>query len=277
MNTGFIRVLRVFRMVRVMRVIRVFRIFRELRKMTFSILACMASLMWALLLLFLIMFMFAIFFMQGAVGHLEASLADDAGYFPDIGSLRQWYPSLYGTMFSLLLAITGGVNWIEVVRPMNSIHWFYQVAFSFYILFVIFGVMNVLTGVFMESAAEFVDRDLMIQSQLASTERFVRELAELFMEFDPEGVGKASAASISAGLQSENVQAYLGANGLECIDVAAMLSSIDKEGAKEVTPQEFVLGMLKLRGIAKQADLSQTNAALNALHRKFNTLAVSKA
>merc|ERR1712032_985818 len=179
-NISFMRVLRILRMVKVMRLIRVLRFFRELRKMMFSILACMTSLMWALMLLFLIMFLFSILFLQGAIGFLEEKGNFDAHH----ADFERWYPSLYSTMFSLVLVITGGTDWLEVVRPLREIHWAYELIFIFYILFVIFGVVNVLTGVFLESAAEFVDRDLMVHSQLVQTEGFVAEMIKLFEEFD---------------------------------------------------------------------------------------------
>merc|ERR1712032_952897 len=93
-NISFMRVLRIFRTVRVMRLIRVLRFFRELRKMMFSILACMASLMWALALLFLIMFLFSILFLQGASAFLEDKANFDAHHV----EFEEWYPSLYTTM-----------------------------------------------------------------------------------------------------------------------------------------------------------------------------------
>jgi len=275
-NISFMRVLRILRMVKVMRLIRVLRFFRELRKMMFSILACMTSLMWALMLLFLIMFLFSILFLQGAIGFLEEKGNFDAHH----ADFERWYPSLYSTMFSLVLVITGGTDWLEVVRPLREIHWAYELLFTFYILFVIFGVVNVLTGVFLESAAEFVDRDLIVHSQLVQTEGFVAEMQKLFEEFDSERSGFVDTTTLLENLQSEKVQAYLAAHNLDCYDSATLIRLIDLNHDDRVDLEEFISGMLRLRGVAKNVDLKLLEMNLNRmsvkdLERAGSTVALS--
>merc|ERR1712032_1281108 len=265
-NISFMRVLRIFRMVRVMRLIRVLRFFRELRKMMFSILACMASLMWALGLLFLIMFLFSVLFLQGASTFLEDKTNFDAHHV----EFEEWYASLYTTMFSLLLAITGGTDWMQIVSPMEKIHWMYQIVFSFYILFVIFGVVNVLTGVFLENAQEFVDRDLMVQSQLVHMEGFVNEMMELFEEFDPEHTGRVETDELYRYLQQEKVQAYLAAHSLDCTDAQSLIKLIDLNETEGVDLREFILGMLRLRGDAKSVDLQLLDFKVDRLRQSVN-------
>jgi len=263
-NVSFLRTLRIFRVVRIMRLIRLLRFFRELRKMLFSILACMASLAWAFLLLFLIMFMFSLFFMQGASGFLEDSSNYDAYHT----AFEEWYPNLFYTMFSLLLAISGGTDWLEVVRPLEMIHWSYQVAFAFYVMFVIFGVVNVLTGVFLENAAEFVDRDLMVQSQLIQMEGFVCEMIDLFHDFDPDHEGRVSSEELHGYLQDERVQAYLAAQQLDCTDAATLMKLINHGQKDEVDLREFVLAMLRLRGQARSVDIHILQQKINKLSRR---------
>merc|ERR1712228_899852 len=105
-------------------------------------------------------------------------------------------------MFSMLLATTGGIDWLEVVRPMKSIHWFYQLAFSFFILFVVIGVVNVLTGVFLENALELADRDLIVQSQIGRWEQFAQEMVNVFEELGPNRNGHVSRSALKARLES---------------------------------------------------------------------------
>merc|ERR1740129_2358634 len=260
-NISFMRVLHVFRMIRVMRLIRVLRFFRELRKMLLSILACIASLMWALGLLFLIMFLFSMLFLQAATAFLEDKTNFDAHH----AEFEEWYSGLFRTMFSLLLAITGGTDWLAIVDPLKAIHWTYQVIFSFYILFVIFGVVNVLTGVFLENAAEFMDRDLMVQGQLVRMENFVSEMMHLFREFDPDNTGRVDNEELYQYLKLEKVQAYLAAHNLDCTHAAALVGLIDSNNTEGVDLREFILGMLRLRGGAKSVDLQLIDFKIDAL------------
>jgi len=223
-------------------------------------------LMWALMLLFLIMFLFSILFMQAAITFLEDKNNFDA-YHADF---EEWYPGLYPTMFSLVLVISGGTDWLEVVRPLQKIHWAYQIVFIFYILFVIFGVLNVLTGVFLESATEFVDRDLMVHSHLVRMEGFLSEMVQLFEEFDPDNTGHVKIDKLLEYIQAEKVQAYLAAHNLDCHDAVALTKLIDLNQNEGVNLQEFILGMLRLRGVAKSVDVQLLDFKINDLRGLIN-------
>eukprot|EP00437_Effrenium_voratum_P010120 CAMPEP_0181440368 /NCGR_PEP_ID=MMETSP1110-20121109/22931_1 /TAXON_ID=174948 /ORGANISM="Symbiodinium sp., Strain CCMP421" /LENGTH=255 /DNA_ID=CAMNT_0023564169 /DNA_START=115 /DNA_END=878 /DNA_ORIENTATION=- len=182
--TGFsityTRLLRGFRMVRVLRVIRVMRLFRELRLMVCSIIQSMVSLSWALLLLLLIMYLFTIIFMHGATLYFQ----QDSGKEDVRHALEAWYGTVGRSMYSLLLAVTGGEDWYQIAEPLGDINWLYQILFAFYVLFVVIGVLNVLTSAFVQRACELsrLDRDLAIQSELVSDESFVAEMKSIFEE-----------------------------------------------------------------------------------------------
>merc|ERR1719223_819973 len=65
-NMSGIRILRVLRLVRTLRIIRVVNFFRSLRLMVCCIFNSLMSLMWALLLLLMTMYLFSIVCVQGA-------------------------------------------------------------------------------------------------------------------------------------------------------------------------------------------------------------------
>merc|ERR1711988_321314 len=127
--------------------------------MMLSILSSLASLSWAFFFLMLIMYMFSIFFLNGASEHMKKHNYDNAVR----ATFRDWYRSLPQAMFALLASISGGTDWITIMEPLGEIHWGYRVVFTFYVFFVVVGVLNVLTGVFLESAQDVHDRDLTVQ------------------------------------------------------------------------------------------------------------------
>merc|ERR1719401_1985868 len=174
------RTLRVFQVVRVFRIIRIVRFFRQLRMMVLSVVSALQSLFWAFALLILIMFVFSIAIMQGLAFHLKAQEESEAS----LVVLRTWYGTLPTTMFSLMYAISGGADWGQIVEPIARINYVYKVLFTFYIVFTVFGVLNVLTGVFVQTASEIIDRDLIVQSEEARAEGFMTEMKALFDEFD---------------------------------------------------------------------------------------------
>merc|ERR1719440_311146 len=121
----------------------------------------MVSLSWSLLFLLMIMYMFSVYFMQGAVQHIEKT-----NYDSDTRSeIAKWYASIYDSIFSLLAAILGGADWVDIVRPLAQASEIYRLAFAFYIVFVVVGVLNILTGIFLDSAKDFKDRDLIVAQE----------------------------------------------------------------------------------------------------------------
>jgi len=269
-NWSFARLLRIFRLVRVMRLLRVFRQFRELRKMTLSILACIVSLTWAVVLLLVINFVFSLIFMQGAASHLEGNENIDSEL---LSGLKKWYPNLGRTMFSLLLAITGGTDWLLIAKPLMSIHWLYEVAFTFYILFVVIGVVNVLTGVFLENAAEIGDRELVIHSQVAAWESFAHEMTESFGERGADEDGYVSRSALLEHLSSRDMVAYLEAHNLDIHSASELIGLIDNGDTGRVRLVDFVAGMFKLRGFATQVHVSTVERKLANVDKKINLLA----
>merc|ERR1719296_89083 len=66
---GFLRVFRGLRMLKVLRLVRVFRVMRDLRLMVCSVFQSFVSFFWALMLLFVMTYLAAVFFMQGSLMH----------------------------------------------------------------------------------------------------------------------------------------------------------------------------------------------------------------
>merc|ERR1719235_1962810 len=75
-NLVYMRLLRLFKTVRIFRILRVVQFFKELRIIVFSILASVRSLFWALFMLGLIEYIFALIFMSGVVSYLDRPGAD---------------------------------------------------------------------------------------------------------------------------------------------------------------------------------------------------------
>eukprot|EP00435_Cladocopium_sp_Y103_P025629 s508_g6.t1 len=250
----YTRLLRGFRMVRVLRVIRVMRLFRELRLMVCSIIQSMVSLSWALLLLLIIMYLFAIIFMHAATLYVQEKEAQH-----DVrDALQGWFGSVGRSMYSLLLAVTGGEDWFQIVEPLGHISDFYLVLFAFYVLFVVIGVLNVLTSAFVQRACELsrLDRDLAIQSELVSDESFTAEMKSIFEEVDIEGTGCIDWEQFRSFIHNEHVQAYFATQQLDTSDARELFNLLDQDGDGEVCIEEFILGCKKLRGQAKSSDVA---------------------
>jgi len=250
---GFLRVFRGMRMIRVLRLVRVFRVMRDLRLMVCSIFQSFISFFWALMLLFVITYLAVVFFMQGSLTHLN--LGEPTAEFKQ--EVETWYRSLPIAFVTMLMCITGGVDWVEAIRPLGRIHWFYETIFVLYILFVVIGVLNVLTGIFVERAQELsgLDRDLVIQGEMKRNEAFLAEMKGIFEEADTDGSGTISWQEFKEYLKNAEVKAYLATQQLDAYDARQLFNILDLEDDQEVGIEEFIMGCMRLKGMAKSVDV----------------------
>lgn len=252
-NVSCMMVLRGFRVIRAARIVRGLRFFHELRFMVCSIVSSLSTMLWSLVLILLVVFVFSIFFMQCAIFHLEHDAVPGAGN----DDLIQTYGTLWKTMWSLLLAISGGADWGDIVQPMWEIHWTYSLVFLLYIFFVVIGVLNVLVGVFVNAATENLDRDLVIQSEVMRKNQFVEEMTELFSDIRSK-TGDASITwdEFRNHLNNQQVQAYLSLHQLDATDAFMLFSLIDRDKSNQVDLTEFIQGCLHLKGEARCSDVA---------------------
>merc|ERR1711998_210602 len=96
------------------------------------------------------------------------------------------FGTLLASVYTLFATISGGTDWSDVAEPLGTLHWTNLALFVFFVAFIYFAVLNVVTGVFCQSAIESAahDRDMVTEQQLRSRERYVTELISLFKELD---------------------------------------------------------------------------------------------
>ena len=140
-NLRILRVLRMTRLTRIFRVIRVVRFFRSLRTLVFSIANTLKSLFWAMLLLALIMYIFAILFTDIVNNHMlenEGSVNNE--------DLEKYFGTLHISIHTLFMSISGGLTWKDASGALSNISWLWVYVFSSYVAFSCFAVLNVMTG-----------------------------------------------------------------------------------------------------------------------------------
>jgi len=274
-GVGTLRVIRGLRMFRVLRIIRVMRYFRDLRLMVCSILQSLGSLSWALLLLVIIMYLFTIVFMQGSILYLHSTYEE--GRAPD-GAVRDgvafWYSSVFGTMYTLLASIVNGVGWIDVVRPLEQISMVYRCLYAFYVVFVVIGVLNVLTGIFVERACELsgMDKDLVIQTQMKRNETFLKEMKRIFEEADSDGSGTISWEEFKGYLENDTVKAYFSTQQLDAFDARTLFDVLNDGTGNEMSIEKFIVGCQRLKGLARSVDLVAVLQEARSANRKLKSL-----
>merc|ERR1719326_2776110 len=108
------------------------------------------------------------------------------------------------------MAISGGMDWHDVYRPLHEINETTGWVFLLYIFFVVFGVLNVVTGAFVDTMrlVSQRDNDLVIEQELKKEVDFKTEIKAIFEEADVDESGTLSWDEFESHLQNERVRAY---------------------------------------------------------------------
>merc|ERR1712125_97744 len=87
----------------------------------------------------------------------------------------------------------------------------YLIVYLAFVMFCVFGLMNILTGIFVANTKEVsqVDRDLVIQAQLKDRKSFANQLKNVLRSIDKDGSGAISKQELMQQVASSEFCAYL--------------------------------------------------------------------
>eukprot|EP00746_Dinoflagellata_sp_MGD_P067347 gnl/MRDRNA2_/MRDRNA2_27797_c0_seq2.p1 gnl/MRDRNA2_/MRDRNA2_27797_c0~~gnl/MRDRNA2_/MRDRNA2_27797_c0_seq2.p1 ORF type:complete len:614 (+),score=110.13 gnl/MRDRNA2_/MRDRNA2_27797_c0_seq2:82-1923(+) len=253
-NLSLFRVLRILRIVRVVRFIRVFRFFRELRMMVSSIMGSFKSLLWAILLLFIILYIVGMYLTQIVTEYKTGPDSD-----PNlVHQLQQYYGTLFESMYYLFQTMTGGVSWGDMAKPLMGLHWSYAIFMSFFTSFIMFAVLNIVTGVFVEGAIGKAqsEKDEKIRHIMEEETHNMQELEQVFNEIDADSSGHIDLEELETLLKDPRVKAYFKTIGLHVAEAHALFRLLDLDDSNTVSISEFIMGCARLKGEAKSIDLA---------------------
>merc|ERR1719456_593943 len=161
-------------------------------------------------------------------------------------------------MVSLFMSISGGRDWHEFFVALDSIDYVSGWAFIIYIFFVVFGVLNVVTGAFVDSMRLVSQRDneLVIEQELKKEVEFKTEVKSIFEEADADDSGTLSWDEFESHLMNDRVRAYFASLELDISEARALFVLLDVEETDEVPIEKFINGCLRMRGDAKSIDVN---------------------
>jgi len=251
-KVGFLRVLR---FTRIVRIIRVMRFFQSFRLMIYSILNSMASLLWVFLLLLFVIYLFAIVFIHGVTEHFREGIdirMEDSQFLAD------HFGTLATSLVSLFASICGGQDWQDVYLPLTRLGWAYGYIFIVYIFFVVFGVLNVVVGTFVDSAYQVSqrDRDFVVQCEVERNRKYMEDIKTFFFEADTDHSGMLTLEEFEAHLQKDKVKAYFQALQLDISQARALFMLLDTDASNEIELSEFIGGCMRMKGDAKSIDVN---------------------
>ncbi|CAE6911722.1 SCN10A [Symbiodinium natans] len=267
-GAGGFDTVKMLKTLRIIRVFRVFRFFRQLTQLALMITDSIKSLIWALVLLAIIIYVFAIFLTANVSSWLLPFLGNPGADWQEIAAehqdayirvLESAYGSLPNTIYTLVLAVLGGRSWHEVCTPLMKVGWFPVSLLLVYVAFVVLAVLNVVTGVFVDNAFRCAEkqRSLAIQKEMDRQEQFVQQIRDFFAAMDQDDSGDVTPEELAEMLKDPTLSAYFRVLGFEIDDAARFITLLDKDKDGAISVEEFLRGCLKYRGSATAVDMHQ--------------------
>jgi len=237
-----LRVLRLVRLVRLVRIVKLFRFVRDLRMILFSIWRSLSIFFWAITALVLLIFMTSVYMTEMVLTRKLTGVADSQGLEDRFGSLTK-------TMMSLFQAVAGGVDWKDLTDVLGEGEGanFVVGPFLVYLAFTLFAMVNVITGVFLETAME---------SAREEKEIYVMRNARLvFSAVDHNRNGTITWPDFEQALDHPHMQNFFEAIDIHVSEAKALFDLLDVSSDGTVSADEFLNGCLRVRGPSKALDL----------------------
>lgn len=237
--------IRMLKLLRLGRVARVLELSSDMRMLMVAIFDTMHTMLQAFLLLFVLMYTLSVF-LTGAVTE-EKILAQSKNSEVNEHILEVNFGSVPMTMLTLFESVASGLSWKEVITPL----WVQPVmafVFLFYIAFTLFIVLNIVTGINVESATSAAATD--------KRKVLMQHLHEFFKRADTEKSGKLTMEKFESMRHDPKLQMFLREVDLDGEEAEDLFKLLDLDGSNEIDADEFVQGCLRLHGPAKAIDLA---------------------
>lgn len=241
LNFSFARVVRLMRLVRVIRIARILRLIHELRVLVVSIGNSMRSLMWTVVLLWLLIYSVALVLTQLVTEHQHSSTGDSAD--PE---LERWWGDMPRSMLSLFESIVGGVDWEQILSPLTESitpGWPLALLFVVYIMFTSMAMMNVVTGIFVDSVLTSAKND---QNTI-----LLSNAKEIFNQLHGSSMSRDEFVK---NVREPQMQRFMRGIDVDPSDAEHLFSLLDVEESGLINSEEFLTASVRLREPAKGLD-----------------------
>jgi hypothetical protein len=161
-----------------------------------------------------------------------------------------WYGAVPITLRTLLRVISGGADWFDASKELWKVNVGYGFLFIVYIHFMVFGVLNVLVGVFVDSAMATASMDSEILAREAEMERKALENSAITVlsSVDKDGSGTVTWEEFEANLTNPSLVEFLDAMQINPKETIDLFDMVDSDGSGFVNIAEFMECCMKLKG-----------------------------
>merc|ERR1712107_349550 len=142
-------------------------------------------------------------------------------------------------------------------EEMRSVSEELYVCFALYVVFITLGVLNIVTGFFVDGTmqANVNAREEMLKQAQQKKNTMVQIIGELFTRMDANHSGTLSYDELEAHLHEESLQEYFCVLEMEPEEAKDLFCLLDVKNTGEISITDFTNGCLKVMGAPKNLDI----------------------
>lgn len=253
-------VLRIVRLMKLARVVRLLKFFKELWLLVASFGSAFKTLGWTFALLTMVLYVFSILFVK-----MLGKESDDP-------VVQEWFGDMGGAMFSLFQVGVTMDGWSEFTRTIwETDQWFMAIVLVFFMGICSFAIMNTVLAVICEhTLGQAMDQgDDLMKLKEEELHQKALHLAEIFKAADTDKGGTLSKEEFVNALDSSKTRLMLQEmdlgddfGTLDKDEIAMLFDVIDVDNNCELTPKEFVNGLLQMRGEARARGIFELHCSV---------------
>mmetsp|Transcript_116209 Transcript_116209/g.363498 ORF Transcript_116209/g.363498 Transcript_116209/m.363498 type:complete len:299 (-) Transcript_116209:145-1041(-) len=159
----------------------------------------------------------------------------------------------------------------DLAQARGAVDWPLEV-FLFYVAFVLICVLNIVTGVFVDTVHQMYrpEREELVQREIAKRKAVLNNIRDLLEEADEDGSGTITWEEFEDFTSDEQIRMYLSSLEIGISQAREVFELIDSDCKDEVSIDEFVIGFLELKGAAKGADVAILRNNFRKLSNKLS-------
>ncbi|CAE7827096.1 Scn11a [Symbiodinium sp. CCMP2456] len=293
-NLGVLSILRLARVLRLLKLLRKVKSLRELQKLVKMMHTCIKALFWSFIFCFVVMTIWAMLIVEWIDPYVRDMV--DAGLFEECGVFCETATtSVMKANLLLFKTVIAGDSWGQMAVPVILMHPETAVIFVGSSLTLVFGVLNLIVAVVVDTFADARERDILnlaeeLEQDVAADRKF---LQKIFDRIDEDGAGQLSLEQLVAGArQDAEFQSRLRIMDIDEMDLVELFQMIDTDGSGTIEAPEFIKPLSRwvhdsktaprfikynmLRTMHQQEELQkQCDSNFEDLHTKIDRLTLS--
>eukprot|EP00429_Kryptoperidinium_foliaceum_P063563 CAMPEP_0176061660 /NCGR_PEP_ID=MMETSP0120_2-20121206/30744_1 /TAXON_ID=160619 /ORGANISM="Kryptoperidinium foliaceum, Strain CCMP 1326" /LENGTH=653 /DNA_ID=CAMNT_0017395221 /DNA_START=24 /DNA_END=1981 /DNA_ORIENTATION=- len=244
---GLVRAMRCVRIVRLLRM-EALTFLKELRRLVQMLSNCVKTLFWSILLLGFAMTFWAVITVE-VINPIVQELSD-MGVWRDCDRCRRSFSSVMMANITLFQTVIAGDSWGKIAIPVIEARPWTSVVFVGALMTLVFGVLNLIIAVIVDTAAESREKDVALKA--ADLEQQEREekrvLGKIFDRIDEDGSGGLTYEELEQGAHRlAEFRQWLRVLDVDAQDLQELFDLVDQDGSGEIDPEEFIDVLFRMK------------------------------